>query len=348
MADVNMENIIQSFRITHCFLCGVPGALLYKGLRDRLYNATGEWDLKRCPNSDCGLIWLDPMPTEDDIGKAYQSYYTHRARNISQNAMRKAYYAVRDGYLGLRYGYPCSMWKRFLAPLMYLNPGRRGIEDFNVAYQFAPRPGSRLLEIGCGSGERLKLFSNLGWDAEGTDVDPKAVEKVRNMNLKVHLGTLSSLAYGDESFDVIFINHVIEHVHRPLGLLKECCRILRLGGSLVVATPNVHSLGHRLFKENWKALDPPRHLYLFNHTNMSRMIKLSGLETEYIGTLARRIIDLVMGIAVLLGDKSHNFNRVAAAWEELLTQALYFPGTALYKFKPDLGEEVVHVAKKPH
>jgi hypothetical protein len=64
-----------------CYVCGGTGKLLYDGLRDRLFEAPGDWSFKRCVNRDCGLIWLDPMPMPDDIGYAYRTYFTHRVPN---------------------------------------------------------------------------------------------------------------------------------------------------------------------------------------------------------------------------------------------------------------------------
>ena len=67
-----------------CFLCGRPGTVVYQRLCDRIFGAPGEWSLKKCPAKDCGLVWLDPMPTEEDILKAYQDYYTHRREGTTK------------------------------------------------------------------------------------------------------------------------------------------------------------------------------------------------------------------------------------------------------------------------
>src|SRR5688500_8488320 len=60
-----------------CLLCGTPGARIYTGLNDRLYNAPGEWSLSKCTNAACELVWLDPMPVPEDLPLAYRTYYTH-------------------------------------------------------------------------------------------------------------------------------------------------------------------------------------------------------------------------------------------------------------------------------
>jgi hypothetical protein len=62
-----------------CYLCDAEGHILYTGLRDRLFGAPGEWNLQQCPNPTCGLIWLDPMPTEADLQKIYATYYISTA-----------------------------------------------------------------------------------------------------------------------------------------------------------------------------------------------------------------------------------------------------------------------------
>jgi len=74
MAD---PNSIRTRPVPNCFLCGTTGEALYSGMSDRNYAAPGIWSERKCPKPECGLIWLDPQPTEEDIGKAYQTYYTH-------------------------------------------------------------------------------------------------------------------------------------------------------------------------------------------------------------------------------------------------------------------------------
>jgi hypothetical protein len=70
-------DVIRSEPCPRCYLCQTAGEMLYEGMRDRLFGAPGEWNLRRCPNRDCGLLRLDPMPLEADIGKAYADYFTH-------------------------------------------------------------------------------------------------------------------------------------------------------------------------------------------------------------------------------------------------------------------------------
>jgi 2-polyprenyl-3-methyl-5-hydroxy-6-metoxy-1,4-benzoquinol methylase len=126
--------------------------------------------------------------------------------------------------------------------LAYLNPIRRANFDLNV-FCLRAKPHGRLLEVGCGSGMILKSMQKLGWQVEGVDFDPAAVEAARKRGLDVHLGTLSEQEFRANSFDAIIMGHCIEHVPDPINLLRECYRILEPGGRLVVITPNVVLIG---------------------------------------------------------------------------------------------------------
>jgi 2-polyprenyl-3-methyl-5-hydroxy-6-metoxy-1,4-benzoquinol methylase len=103
-----------------------------------------------------------------------------------------------------------------------------------------------------------------GWKVEGLDFDEQAVRRARNIyRLNVKQGTLEEARYPDHSFDAVTLRHVIEHLADPLKTLRECLRVLRPGGTLVVVTPNSESLGHGLTHEYWRGLEVPRHLEYF-------------------------------------------------------------------------------------
>lgn len=257
-----------------CTVCGTLGEPLYRRLRDRLFGAPGEWDLKKCSNQNCGLLWLDPMPIEEDIGKAYHNYYTHQDPSVpATTLLRRVYRRIKAGYLAGKYGYEAgntSPLFRLLGFLFYLHPGRRASLDASVFY-LPTQPGARLLEVGCGSGATLKGMVDLGWHAEGVDFDAKSVRNARSKGLTVHHGDLIAQKYEDSTFDAIVMSHVIEHVPDPLQVLQESYRILKPGGVLVVLTPNTGSFGHWIYRDNWRGLEPPRHLHLFNARSLSNL-----------------------------------------------------------------------------
>src|SRR5208337_1460879 len=177
---------IRSFPCPNCYLCGTRGDRLYIGLRDWLFGAPGEWNIVRCPNSSCGLLWLDPMPTEEDIAKAYQTYFTHfvdpdlQSSPGNRGLLSRIYREGRAAHLALRYGLkgpPPSAFARLAAIPFRLSAGLRAVEDYPLRY-LAGKKG-RVLDVGCGNGATVARASQMGWDAEGLDVDPIAVSVAR-------------------------------------------------------------------------------------------------------------------------------------------------------------------------
>ena len=243
----------------NCYLCGRPGRLLYEHLADRLFGAPGTWNFRRCPGSDCGLLWLDPLPIEEDIGRAYTNYYTHAEaatrRPIIRGALRTALSAV----------------------MSFVDPVHRERERLSLMYLGDSRPG-KVLDVGCGDGRRLARLRALGWEVHGQDVDPEAVASAREkFRVEAHAGRLEDIRFPEMSFDCIVLNHVIEHAHDPVALLKECRRLLKSAGRLMVVTPNARSFAHRHFGPSWRGLEPPRHIHLFSPSTLPTIAARAGL-----------------------------------------------------------------------
>ncbi len=271
------ENEIRSRPCPDCFICGASGLPLYDGLTDRLFDAPGVWNLKRCPDPMCGLLWLDPMPLEEDIGKAYANYMTHSAPAEAAPAQpaplpmrRRAAELFRTSYQAWRFNYGPDAGKPLrwlLAMPIWLSRIECDGLDIPLRYLAIPNKG-RMLDVGCGGGGVLKLAEECGWQAEGVDFDPDAVANARRKGLSVREGSLEDQHYPENSFDLVLMSHVIEHVHDPLGTLREIHRVLRPGGTLAVTTPNASSWGHRHFGRDWRGLEPPRHLQIFSSPNL--------------------------------------------------------------------------------
>src|SRR5580692_3381840 len=274
---------IRSASCPHCILCGSVGVFVYRNRQDRLFGASGTWNLKQCVDRECGLIWLDPMPVNEDIGNAYANYYTHATQKTTESiGLRKR---IRDliqrGYWANEFKYETGVQpslSRNLGRILYLSPIHRREADATVRCLSAVA-GGRLLDVGCGSGEWMLAMRQRGWEVEGCDFDENAVKAAKQNGLKVKCGSLEEQNYPDNSFDAVTLNHVIEHVPDPVGILSECVRILKHGGKLVLVTPNSSSLGHRVFKASWRGLEPPRHLHLFSMQSMHRAVAMAGFQS---------------------------------------------------------------------
>ena len=283
--------LIRTQPCPNCYLCEEPGESLYEQLRDRLYGAPGSWNLRRCSNAKCGMVWLDPMPVEEDISRAYRTYYTHDTEAPQEEtSARRVQSRIRSAYISAKYGYrekSRDLWAPLLAMAAYLDPIRRANYDFSVFYQ-EYKVGGRLLELGCGNGARLKSMQELGWQVEGVDFDPEAVSQAKRRGIPVHLGTLAEQKFPDASFDAIVGIHFVEHILDPLGMLQECRRLLKPGGGqLVMLTPNAASWGHATYKTDWRGLEPPRHLHIFTPSSIRELCNRVGFKASFCGSTIR-------------------------------------------------------------
>ncbi|HJX83388.1 MAG TPA: class I SAM-dependent methyltransferase [Candidatus Angelobacter sp.] len=287
------------------------------------------------------------MPLEQDIHKAYAGYHTHQNLPVSRDSwLRRAYISLRQGYLARKYGYyriPRSKGQEVLGLLMYLAPKRRAFVDSQVFYLSAKKQG-RLLDVGCGNGEALESMAALGWQTEGLDIDPIAVQVARSKGLKVRQGTLQSQQFASGAFDAVVMSHVIEHVHDPVLMMQECNRILKPGGRLVVITPNIRSWGHRIYKSDWRGLEPPRHLQIFTRSALSALSARAGFPSSMCRAIARRASVILEASRSLRRKQATALrtSRASALWAKTMGGAEW-AGAYL---DHDAGEELVLVSSK--
>jgi len=331
--------------VSKCILCAEPGRFLYGRLRDRLFAVPGDWSILQCPEPTCGLLWLNPVPVPEDIGEAYETYYTHNVELRRAGALRVFLDAAKRGYIANRYGYEASPIERVAGLLPWIYPGRVSELDFSVMWLEAGRRG-RLLDVGTGSGWLVEHMRSLGWAAEGVDFDPRAVERARSRGLNVALGGLREQRFPDESYDAVTMSHSIEHVHDPVGWLVEIRRVLKPGGRLVLATPNTRSLFHRRFGEHWFALDPPRHLHLFNRAALDRALRRAGFERFRLFTSVRDAYGAFIRSSHIRKHGRHDMTARLPAAARAIGRVAQLGEAARMLVDSDAGEDLVAVAER--
>lgn len=328
--------MLQNFEIRasntpQCYLCGTKGIKLYTDLADRLFGAPGIWNLKQCPNQNCGLVWLDPMPLPDEIGLAYKNYYTHQ--EIGQGHSKKLSQLMMDG----------------LRQVLAIVSGLNGMKQDRQYQYLGSQTSGKLLDVGCGAGDYLNLMRTRGWDVEGIDFDVEAAKNAsERFGVKVYSGELEDMDYPDRCFDAITMNHLIEHVFQPVKLLQECRRILKPNGCLVIITPNSSSMGHLKFTKDWRGLEPPRHLHIFSSPSLKLLATKAGFKDVDVFTTAANAEGVFRGALSIRKAGHYNTRKNDSSlnvFERLEAIFMQFKEALRIKSFPEIGEEVVMICR---
>ena len=325
-------------RVSACPVCGsAKRTVLHEGLIDNVFFvALGRWTLHCC--KQCRSAYLDPRPSPASIHKAYGTYYTHEAGGRQDDAarlslLRRLRRTLANGYLNHRYGTQRQPATRLGVWMAKILPGQRQALDSGFRYLPKPIQGQRLLDIGCGNGDFLVDAREAGWHVSGVEPDPKAAAAAWKRDLDVTTGTVDKLAAKSSCFDVITISHVIEHVHDPIKLLKAAHRLLKPGGVVYIDTPNIGSDGAQLFGKNWRGLETPRHLVLFNLASLTSLLSATGyngVKTERRTTVWQ--FTYLSSLRMASGNSPYGQVPARLPWFERLRLSIAFTETAHLEF----------------
>jgi len=300
-----------------CPYCAGPLVGRYAAVPDWRFGAGPPADVYWCP--DCGALAAGREPDPGEAAGWYAEYYTHAAEPPASR-----------------------IWSR-----LWPTPARRTEIEAQRRYLSEPGAGGRFLEVGTGSGERLVEFAAAGWDVVGQDVDPKAGHLARSEGIPVHHCPVADIAGREAPFDLIGLNHVLEHTRRPAELVEACAGLLRPGGRICVISPNAKGLGRKLFGRWWFGLEQPRHLAIPSLDSLARLQPRLELDVEYASTSAANAAVLLGGSLARLADTTlpaGPLRRGGSFLSHLIGQAI---GRAAVLVDRRLGEEVVWVVRRP-
>lgn len=125
-----------------------------------------------------------------------------------------------------------------------------------------------VLDIGAGTGDFLVEAKNQGWNTLGIEPNESAKQLAKNKGVNF-IENLESIS--DDSFDVITMWHVLEHVRNLDYQLDQLKRICKPGGIIIIAVPNFKSYDAQYYKEFWAAYDVPRHLWHFSKIGIQNL-----------------------------------------------------------------------------
>ena len=281
-----------------CPWCDSDKTQMHLWVKD-LFLTQEAFELHECLK--CGLLFTEPRPKPEEIGKYYQSdeYYSHKENK--KGFIPRIYESVKKVNLKRK----ASMATKGLST-------------------------GKMLEIGCGVGDFIQEMERHGWDCTGIEPSNEA-KMIAKKHIKAKLyGPQDISTLPDESFDLITMWHVLEHVDNLKEEIEHLQRLLKKGGRLVLALPNFKSYDAQYYKEYWAAYDVPRHLNHFSRESINNIFKNTELiqrktdklvwDAYYISYMSEKYknhsLPLLKG--VLKGFVSNNKAKKSGEWSSLV------------------------------
>ena len=227
----------------HCSLCGADEPQPWLTLSDRFSGQT--FSLSRCDR--CGLIYSADRPSMDELPDYYPQDYEAYQQPETEMSSSQVWHSNR-------------MW------------------EMQVDYieKFKPSRG-QLLDVGCATGEFLNIARKRGWQVHGLELIEQTAQIARQRHgIQVDTGRLETVNLPENTFDLITMWDVLEHLPDPLASLQHCCRLLRESGVIVFSIPNLASVDRYLFGRSWIGWDAPRHFTLFTLETLQAAFKKTG------------------------------------------------------------------------
>ena len=141
------------------------------------------------------------------------------------------------------------------------------IKKVNLINSFKSKEKT-ILDVGCGTGDFLVACKKKGWYVNGVEPNVKA-RQIALQNLKEVKETLRQFSF--ETYDVITLWHVLEHVENLNEYILELKKLLNPNGVLIIAVPNYKSFDAKYYNEHWAAYDVPRHLWHFDKKSIKSL-----------------------------------------------------------------------------
>ena len=313
--------------VDRCPYCGsTDRRVAHQDVQDwSFYCAPGKWTYWSCNN--CDSLYLNPRPTPQSIGLAYSSYYTHPHK--SESFPHRIVERLKNEYWS-------DALRADFRPRLHLPRGLRWIvqplksrlvEPF-VLKELTGLPVGRLMDVGCGGGNMLRLARGLGWVTMGLEVNSAAVQVARSRGLDIVEGSYSRLLEYEAEFDCIVCSHVLEHVHDPIVMICNLSNALKPGGVLLLSVPNATSQVRFHFGNDWRGLEAPRHLAIPSLRRLETILSSAGFSIRQV--LQRPIATAVESARIR--RRGTRITRKDIAAERRLAACLVFSSGDRYDF----------------
>jgi 2-polyprenyl-3-methyl-5-hydroxy-6-metoxy-1,4-benzoquinol methylase len=237
--------------------------------------------------------FVAPTPKWDEVQSFYPSDYRPYQLNldmVKREARSLKYKIARLRYVGLMHPTFKNYVISALAAFVELCSGR--IITYTLGIPLNLQRGAHIMDLGCGSGNWLLAMKKLGYtNLEGYDIDANksCISTLTTEGIKITSGRFLENNYSHSSYDLIRLEHVVEHLPHPLPILSKIAQLLNKNGYLVMNLPSIQTLFFSgCSKEqimdkakNWYNLQIPKHLYF--HTKLSVFNYLNNAGFDIIG-----------------------------------------------------------------
>ncbi|MFH0884927.1 MAG: class I SAM-dependent methyltransferase [Candidatus Micrarchaeota archaeon] len=215
------------------------------------------------------MEFLDPPPTASQIKDAYPSSYGSLGNDPSGARFESIkYYLFR-----LQADAENSLVSRLALLLLY--PVYRVLANRSLP---KPKGKPKLLDIGCGDGKFLCIAKRIGYEVSGVEPFGFNPDISKRDGFKIWNSAFHVVNFPEGYFDIVTMNHVLEHVDSPSEVFLDLRRVTKPGGKVIIATPNAEAFGKRCYKKFWYHLDTPRHLHLFKLENIRKYGERNGFK----------------------------------------------------------------------
>ncbi len=231
-----------------CYSCGHSGRFLFYKLA-----ANGDrYSVLECEN--CGLWQIDPIPSEETLNQLYEKEYFEKRTdrgydNYKSEQIRKSVE---------------STFQKNLTDLGFFEWQKTLFER-------------SMLEVGCAGGYFVEYMQNQGWQAEGVEVSPSMAEFAQSRGLNVTLGDFLALDYGEKKYQLIALWATIEHLANAKDFIEKMSTLLAPEGRLIISTCHTGYFARR-YKDKWRFLNVPEHIYYFNLRSLKDLFAAAGLK----------------------------------------------------------------------
>lgn len=288
---MSLTEVLTSTRCAYCD--GRDGRLIVR-MGDPYLDRQDTFDVIAC--DQCGLIRTKQVPP--DLPRWYEEHYS-KAQRVFQRRERK----IKTGRA-----------YQLLDTLGVTKAVRR----FNLNHHrfiASQVPGTgKVLEVGCGAGEILRLLSSRGAEVYGVEPHPDSAAAARRHRIPILGERLESLTGADGAFDTILFSFALEHTENPMAMLTLARRMLAAQGALFIFTHNFNCLSRLVFNHSWSGWHLPYHTYFFTRETLSNMLAKAGYRVESVRSYTRPdllVESFRLALARLRGANVVEFTRSA-------------------------------------